>query len=250
MHILASEIGLPAVLIKEIYSNPSNERITIVKHGGSFLHLDHQFDPWLSSLPDVTCVRSRDSRLELETLGVSPPRSLKIGPQRESHWWRASLDYLISETMTPEAGHNAMLARLIEAMFVQVLRWQLRYACSNYGGWPAGLYDRRALTLIHYSPERSWTVDELARAAGMSRFALARRFVDLVGQSPVQYLAGWRMHLERSLLTDSTLAIGEIGGRIRYDFEAASSRAFRRIVGTPPAVWRQANPRSGDQHVD
>lgn len=261
VHILASEIGLPPVPIREVYSKPTIERITIVKYGGAgdparficgFLHLDQQFDPLLSSLPDVMCVRSRDSGLFLETLGSSGPRCLRIEHHREAHWWRASLEYLVNETVAPETGHSAMLARLTEAMFVQVLRWQLRYASANYGGWLAGLHDPqvgRVLTLIHSSPETSWTVDELARAAGISRPALARRFVDLVGQSPIQYLAGWRMHLARSLLAESTLAIGEIGGRIGYDSEAAFSRAFRRVVGSPPAVWRQANRGPDERRI-
>jgi AraC-like DNA-binding protein len=74
----------------------------------------------------------------------------------------------------------------------------------------------------------------------MSRAALANRFVELVGQSPIHYLAGWRMHLARQLLRDSTLGVGEIAGRIGYQSEAAFNRAFRRLVGLPPAAWRQA----------
>lgn len=63
-------------------------------------------------------------------------------------------------------------------------------------------------------------------------------------------LAEWWMHLARSLLSDSTLAIGEIGGRIGYDSEAAVSRAFRRAVVIHSAVWRQANRGSGDPEVE
>lgn len=56
----------------------------------------------------------------------------------------------------------------------------------------------------------------------------------------------WRMHLARHLLRDSALDIGEIAGRVGYDSDAAFNRAFRRLVGAPPATWRQAtDPRSG-----
>ena len=60
----------------------------------------------------------------------------------------------------------------------------------------------------------------------MSRAALAKRFVELVGQSPIQYLAGWRMHVARDLLQESTLGIGEIAGRIGYNSEAVFKSAF------------------------
>lgn len=261
VHILASEIGLPPVPIKDIYSKPSREQITIVRYGGSgaparficgFLHLDQRFDPLLNSLPDVLCVRYRDTGLTLETLGRSGRTNLRFEHHREANWWSASLDYLINEVAAPEPGHHAMLARLTEALFVQVLRWQLRYAAENYGGWLAGLHDPqigRVLALIHASPERAWTVDELAKAVAMSRAALAKRFVDLVDQSPIQYLAGWRMHLAKSLLSESTLGVAEIGGQIGYASEAAFSRAFRRVVGTPPASWRQANHCSERAHA-
>ena len=262
VHILASEVGLPPVPIREIYSKPSTDRITIVKYGGTgeparficgFLHLDQQFDPLLSSLPDLICVRSRDSGLALETLGRDGQCHLNIEHQRESHWWRASLDYLVNETASPDTGHSAILARLTEAMFVQVLRWQLRYDAARSGGWLAGLLDPqigRVLALIHASPEQTWTVSELAGAAGMSRASLARRFVDLVGKSPIQYLAEWRMHLARHLLSNSTLGVAEIGGRIGYESDVAFCRAFRRVVGSTPAVWRHASRGGSDQHVN
>jgi AraC-like DNA-binding protein len=106
----------------------------------------------------------------------------------------------------------------------------------------------RVLSLLHALPERPWTVDELAREAAMSRAALAKRFVELVGQSPIQYLAGWRMHMARRLLQESALGIGEIAGRVGYESEAAFSRAFRRLVGSPPATWRQASPVPSRPH--
>ncbi len=78
----------------------------------------------------------------------------------------------------------------------------------------------------------------------MSRSVLAKRFVALVGQSPIQYLAGWRMHLARHLLQASSFAVGEIAERVGYESEAAFSRGFRRSVGVPPAAWRQNRSKS------
>jgi AraC family transcriptional regulator, alkane utilization regulator len=50
--------------------------------------------------------------------------------------------------------------------------------------------------------------------------------------------------LARDLLRESTLGIGEIAGRVGYDSEAAFNRAFRRLVGSPPATWRQVRASS------
>jgi AraC-like DNA-binding protein len=251
-HVMASGPGIAPVPIADIYSQPSTEQITVLQYGGGgrharficgFLHSDQRFDPLLKSLPALLCVRARGRALVLETSDDAGRREHPIEHQREAEWWHASLRYLISETAAPGPGNRAVLARLAEALFVDVLRWQLRYAAQGHrGGWLAGLQDPqvgRVLSLLHALPDRPWTVDELANEAAMSRAALAKRFVDLVGQSPIQYLAGWRMHLARDLLRESTLGIGEIAGRVGYESEAAFNRAFRRLVGSPPATWRQ-----------
>ena len=255
-HVMASDPGIAPVPIADIYSQPSRERITILKHGGGgqharficgFPHADQQFDPLLKSLPALLCVRARGGTLALETLDEAGRRVQPIERQREAEWWQASLRYLISETAAPGPGNRAVLARLSETLFIEVLRWQFRYAKQRHGGWLAGLHDPqvgRVLSLLHALPGRPWTVDELAKEAAMSRAALAKRFVELVGQSPIQYLAGWRMHLARDLLRESTLGLGEIAGRVGYESEAAFNRAFRRLVGSPPATWRHVKTSS------
>jgi len=251
-HVMASDPGLAPVPIKEIYRQPTRDQITILKYGGNgeaarficgFLQADQQFAPLLQSLPAFLCVRAREGVLMLETWDERGRRVQPIERLAEAEWWQASLRYLIGESAQPGPGNRAVLARLAESLFVEVLRWQFRYAAHDHGGWLAGLQDPqvgRVLSLIHALPERPWTVDELAKEAAISRAALAKRFVELVGQSPIHYLAGWRMHLARNLLRDSTLGVGEIAGRVGYDSEAAFNRAFRRLVGAPPATWRHA----------
>jgi AraC-like DNA-binding protein len=255
-HVMASDLGLAPVPIKDIYPQPSKEQITVLKYGGGgqparficgYLQADQQFDPLIKSLPALLCVRARGGSLVFETLDHAGRRVQPIEYEREAEWWHASLRYLISETAQPGPGNRAVLARLAESLFVDVVRWQLRYAAQGHGGWLAGLHDPqvgRVLSLVHALPDRPWTVDELASEAAMSRAALAKRFVELVGQSPIQYLAGWRIHLARNLLRESTLGIGEIAGRVGYESEAAFNRAFRRFVGSPPATWRQARDPS------
>jgi AraC-like DNA-binding protein len=223
-----------------------------MRHGGGgegarficgFLHADQQFDPLLRSLPSVLCIRVRNDQLLLETLDHAGGRLQLIGRPGAMDWWRASLRYLINEADMPGPGNRAALARLTESLFVEVLRWQFQSAASDRGGWLAGLHDPhigRVLNLLHAYPGRAWTVTELAREAAISRAVLARRFVDLVGETPIQYLANWRMHLARHLLRASTLAVGEIAERVGYDSDATFNRAFRRIVGSPPSTWRQA----------
>src|SRR6185503_12442859 len=109
-------------------------------------------------------------------------------------------------------------------------------------GWFAAARDLqvgRALALLHASPSRAWTVDDLAREVALSRSALAERFTSLVGEPPMQYLTRWRLALAAQMLRDGRDPIARIAEKCGYESEAAFSRAFKREFGVPPASWRK-----------
>ena len=125
---------------------------------------------------------------------------------------------------------------LIESLpKVITLDWQ------SDAGWLAGLRDPlvgKALSLIHGEPAQNWTIEELAREAGASRSVLAERFAALVGTPPMQYLTLWRMQMAAGLLK-SGANIASVAAATGYGSEAAFSRAFKKVVGASPSVWRE-----------
>ncbi len=113
---------------------------------------------------------------------------------------------------------------------------------SDSAGWLAGLRDRligRALELLHEQPAQDWTIDELGRRIGLSRSALHERFVQLIGMPPMQYLTQWRMQVAARMLLDTSATVATIALEVGYESEAAFARAFKRMVGKPPAAWRR-----------
>jgi AraC-like DNA-binding protein len=157
-------------------------------------------------------------------------------------WLNTTLYYLIKEAQSEKAGNQSLLTRLTELMFVEVLRHYMQELAPDQKGWLAGLNDphvSRALTMLHKEPARAWTVEDLARDAGVSRSALADRFTDLIGESPMRYLATWRMHLAKQLLCEGNVSLAEVAERVGYESEYAFNRAFKRQVGQPPATWRK-----------
>jgi AraC-like DNA-binding protein len=119
-------------------------------------------------------------------------------------------------------------------------------------GWLAGLRDDcvgGVLTLIHGDPGHPWTIDELSARVGLSRSALHDRFVRLIDDAPMQYLARWRMQVASTRLIETEMPVAAIGFELGYGSEAAFSRAFKRIVGTAPSQWRKQRqteePRAG-----
>ena len=135
-----------------------------------------------------------------------------------------------------------MLARMSEMMFVDAVRRHMASLPPDSAGWLAGLRDRlvgRALALLHEHPAQDWTIDELGRRIGLSRSALHERFVQLIGVPPMQYLAQWRMQAAARMLLETRATVATIALEVGYDSEAAFARAFKRLVGRPPAAWRR-----------
>jgi AraC-like DNA-binding protein len=64
--------------------------------------------------------------------------------------------------------------------------------------------------------------------AGLSRAAFAKRFTDVVGESPLAYLTGWRMALAAQALSERHATIAEAAAEVGYTNEFAFATAFRR----------------------
>jgi len=103
----------------------------------------------------------------------------------------------------------------------------------------------RALALVHPDITRHWTVDELGREVGLSRSALADRFIRLIGVPPMHYLARWRMHVATEKLRSTSASLAQVAEMVGYDSEAALSRAFKKAFGAAPATWRRSSGQGG-----
>jgi AraC-like DNA-binding protein len=196
------------------------DRATIVC---GYLGLDARpFNPLLAALPRVLHVPGR-------TLGADS-------------WVVTFMRAVVTESNQRRPGGEAVLERMSEMLFIEVLR---RYADSlppEHTGWLAGMRDPvvgRALALLHERPAEAWTLERLGEGAGLSRSSLHERFVHLIGQAPMQYLTQWRLQVAAGLLRDSTAKVVDIALQVGYESEAAFSRAFKRVVGVAPGAWRR-----------
>jgi AraC-like DNA-binding protein len=127
-------------------------------------------------------------------------------------------------------------------MFADAIRRYVDTLPEEGTGWLAGLRDRsvgRALALIHGQPAHAWTVEMLAAEGALSRSAFYERFVQIIGQPPMQYLTQWRMQVASNLLRNSRAPIVAIALEVGYESEAAFTRAFKRLTGMPPGTWRR-----------
>jgi AraC family transcriptional regulator, alkane utilization regulator len=206
-----------------------------------YLNCDQRFSPLVEALPTMLLVRSRDDYSAIEAVDANGIRPVTV-PQGSGTWLGTTLKFTINEAKSARPGNAAMLGRLTELMFVEILREYMQRLPTNAGGWLGGLNDPyvgKALRLLHANPVRDWTVEELAREVAVSRSVLAQRFTELVGEAPMRYLANWRMQLAKQLMREGARNIQEVATRVGYESEAAFNRAFKRATGSPPATWRK-----------
>lgn len=97
----------------------------------------------------------------------------------------------------------------------------------------------RALALMRSRPAHPWTVESLAKAAGLSRAAFARRFQAELGVPPRRFLADRRMELASRLLAEGDESLAGVAAQIGYESEFAFSRAFKRHHGEAPGAFRR-----------
>ncbi|MEV8636667.1 AraC family transcriptional regulator [Streptosporangium sp. NPDC051023] len=168
----------------------------------------------------------------------------------------AALDLLSAEVERSGPGAAAVVASLLDLLFVYILRAWIAEQHKECPGWVAALYDPvvgGALALIHRDPANPWTVPSLARAVRVPRATFSRRFTTLTGQAPMAYVTSWRMTVASRLLREEQAPLREVARRVGYDSEFAFARAFKRTVGHSPGQYRtsakanQVRPETGHQ---
>jgi AraC-like DNA-binding protein len=176
--------------------------------------------------------------LSRHLLTALPPVLVQPGPQ----WTNPLIDYLTQESERDEPGQDAVLDRLLDLVLIAVLRSWFARPDADAPGWYRAHHDPivgHVLALIHDQPDRPWSVASLASAAGASRASVARRFHDLVGQTPITYLTTWRLTLAADMLTETDTTLQAVARKVGYSNAFALSTAFKRVRGVSPSQHRQ-----------
>jgi AraC-like DNA-binding protein len=106
----------------------------------------------------------------------------------------------------------------------------------------AGLFDSEigpVVAALMESPARDWTVETLAEVGGMSRSAFARKFRELMGVAPIDFLVEVRMWQAARRLKQQARDLKKIAHEAGYQSPAAFSVAFKRWSGETPSDFRR-----------
>lgn len=153
-------------------------------------------------------------------------------PELREHFNRA---YAMSATIGRPAVHLEAETRLFE-LFARLTPKSFRQAMRTPSCKPQ---IRRTKQLIDESPALPWSLSELARAVGLSRFQLIRGFARELGLTPHSYIVQRRLELAKRLMRAGR-GLAELALTAGFSDQSHLTRAFARQYGVTPHQYRVA----------
>jgi AraC-like DNA-binding protein len=230
-HLLSSGPGVAVAKLFDVARDRVSERYESLRHGGG------------GDETHMLCgvVRVGEPAARRLVSQLPPVLVVRTAGSQQSQWMLETVRLLRTEARDLRPGAETIITRLGDVVVLQAIRTWIETEPSARTGFLGALQDEqigRALSAMHRHPDRRWTVASLAAVAAMSRSAFAARFVRLLGESPMGYVARSRMNAALTRLEDSAASPSEIAGEFGYQSEAAFSRAFKRITGRTPGQAR------------
>jgi AraC-like DNA-binding protein len=152
-----------------------------------------------------------------------------------------TLQLLFSESSSGLPGRQTALDRLFEYVLLLLFRSAMNMRLVDSGVLLA-LNDPRlskAIEVMHKRPETSWSLEQLAQHAGMSRARFAAHFRKVVGITPFDYLTNWRLGIAQTMLRKGN-SLKLIATAVGYTNPTALTRVFTQRLGTSPTEWLRA----------
>lgn len=153
---------------------------------------------------------------------------------KDLHAVREAL-YNIYLSRGPEPQCEALMTGYLYIFMAHMMK-EARDTMPNVGS-SSSQYVLAAIKYIQFNYSHDISVDDIAKAVGVSRSHLYRVFMSNVGQSPIDYLTNYRVGEACSLLKNSNLSIAEIAVSVGFFDQFYFSRVFKKVKGVPPSKY-------------
>ena len=209
---------------------------------------------WLRKLPKPVGIltwnnsSAREVLLACEVAGLDVPTDVAV--------MSGTYDELLSEVVRiplsgiqPNAlhvGHLAaeMLDQLMRGkpppsspVLVRPLRVLTRLSTDTLAVDDVSLI--KAMKFIQENSGHPIRVEEVARAAGLSRRAFERRFQRVFGRTPAHDIRRAHLELAKKLLTETDLPMPQIAEKAAFNSAEYMAYVFRDVLGKPPRAFRE-----------
>ncbi len=133
-----------------------------------------------------------------------------------------------------ESYHQAEMTGHLYLLFSRMMR-KTRSAPKAY----RKEYIFRAHEFIAQNYAGAITVNDLATHLGLSKSHLHRIFLEGTGESPMQYLAIYRIEQSLQLLQSTDMSIAQISAAVGFSDQLYFSRVFSQQMGESPSQYRK-----------
>ncbi len=153
----------------------------------------------------------------------------------------ALVEMMRNESIDPRPGGAAVINDLSSALFTLLLRHLMteKHLTGSVLALLADARMSRAVEAVLMDPAQPWTVGTMAQRALVSRATFARRFAELGGISPLEWVTHIRMELAARLLVREGLPANQVAERCGYASEAAFGRVFKKHYSSSPGAYRR-----------
>ena len=231
-HLLYEGVADVVVPVEKIITSEQNpflstqcdERSALIC--GVFIFRETAFNPFIGTLPELAKINTRN--------------------KHSSRNLQAVAELLRQEFKSRKLGHHYITERYLEILCAELIQAHQSSLPKHAQGWLAALKDPvigRAIEAIHSQPDANWSVACLASEVAISPSRFAARFKALLGESPMNYIAKWRVFIASKLLESSRENVGKIANAVGYQSVTAFSRAFKKYTGKTPSKWRAETER-------
>ncbi len=99
-------------------------------------------------------------------------------------------------------------------------------------------YIKESVNYIERNFQNDISIEEIASVVGIDRSYFGKIFKKVMGQTPQEFLINYRMIKATELLKLTSLSIADIGNAVGYPNQLHFSKAFKKIYGVSPKMWR------------
>ena len=185
--------------------------------------------------------------LEADFYVLGPNRIVRDGTGTVKEWW----ERLMAECETEAPYAKSMAKAYLSALIAQVLRL---YAERGEASRPASPnvppYIKNVLSAMHLASHPRPTIEELAKASGVSRSHLDREFKRILGIAPGEYVRQLECERAKQALRHSKRSVTEISDELGFESVQAFAMFFKRVSGLTPQAYRKSFEAGGPAGED
>ena len=148
----------------------------------------------------------------------------------------------------PETRNETLMVGYLYLFIAELMQEAL--ALEPHPASSSSQYVINAIKYIQFNYSHDISIDDIAKAVGVSRSHLYRVFMTNVGQSPIDYLTNYRISEACYLLKNAKLSIAEIAVSVGFFDQFYFSRFFKRIKGVPPSHYLASLHRAALEKTD